>query len=250
MSARGIVATLIVGSTFVLLIGARRDPPRPPARVVERTYERPWLTREAAAQVIGAGGRLGPLFAGIEVGGPPPSPEVRARIAEFARANHVAIGLDVVDDELAAVRFSVVFGGCCGYEGADALALRLGRPRTQGCCGCEQDWVGDWSTVSEDGSMYIRARVRGHRRARPDRRGRVLGVRPRGRQHRAPRGAALALWPTAPHGGRYDDMAHARPERQRRARVVSVGGRDPEAVVNRMRGRLSSAWRAAENRCR
>jgi hypothetical protein len=46
------------------------------------------LTREAQNQLVSPNGTPGPLFAGMTLGGSPPSAEARARIAEFARANH------------------------------------------------------------------------------------------------------------------------------------------------------------------
>jgi len=156
---------MIAGSVVVMLVVPRRpEPPAPPAKPapVVRALERPWLTREAAAQVVGPAGSLGPLFSDVELGGPAPAPVVRTRIAEFARANGIDIDFEVIDGELVAVRFDVTFGGCCGYEGADALARRFGRPRTQSCCGCTPDWVDDWTVALEDG-VHVRGRVRVNR---------------------------------------------------------------------------------------
>jgi hypothetical protein len=153
---------MIVGSAAIILVVPRR--PEPPARPAPaaRVLERPWLTREAAAQIVGPAGGLGPLFSDVELGGPAPAPGVRARIAAFARANHVDLDFEVVADELVAVRFAVTFGGCCGYEGADGLARRFDRPRTQACCGCTVDWVDDWTVALEDG-VHVRGRVRVNR---------------------------------------------------------------------------------------
>jgi hypothetical protein len=161
MSAKAMLA-MAAGTGLFIYFAARRDEPRePPAP--ERPYEVPWLTRDAAAQIIARGGGLGPLFDGLTLGGSAPSPEVRARIAAFARAHHVAIDLDVVDDELAAVRFEVTFAGGYGYEGADVLALRLGRPSTGKCCVCGPDtWIDDWAIARDDG-VYMRGRVRVNR---------------------------------------------------------------------------------------
>jgi hypothetical protein len=155
------VAAMIAGTVLVVVAGARspttqRAPPQPPPPEV------PWLTPEAAAQVVAPGGGLGPLFEGVELGGPAPSPAQRARIAAFARDHRVAIELEVDDGELAAVRFAVTFGGCCGYEGADVLALRLGRPDTERCCGCESTWIDDWA-LTLDGGVRMRGRVRVNR---------------------------------------------------------------------------------------
>ncbi len=138
--------------------GGRRATEPKPTIPPPRVHEAAWLTPEAAAQVIGPGSRLGPLFAGVDVGGPPPSPEMRTRIDAFARANHVDIAIDVADDEVVAVRFAVEFAGCCGYEGADVLALRLGRPKTYDCCDCEGSWADDWGIATEDG-LRLRAHV-------------------------------------------------------------------------------------------
>jgi hypothetical protein len=58
------------------------------------------------------------------------------------------------------VRFAVTFGGCCGYEGADVLALRLSRPQTETCCGCGRGtWIDDWA-ITSDAGVYMRASVR------------------------------------------------------------------------------------------
>lgn len=162
MSAQVWLGGMIVGSVLVIGLGSRGDSADPPP-APRVSPETPWLTHEAAAEIIGPDGTLGPLFHGVTLGGLAPSPEVRARIAEFARANNVGIQLEVVDDEVAAVRFDVTFGGCCGYEGADVLAKRLGRPRLDTCCGCREfDWIDDWAIALEDG-VHMRARVRVNR---------------------------------------------------------------------------------------
>ena len=83
---RGLCA-MVVGAALVMVVAGRRPEPAR-ARPVPATtrHERPWLTHEAAAQIIGHGGRLGPLFVGVVLGGPPPrrrsargSPRSRAR---------------------------------------------------------------------------------------------------------------------------------------------------------------------------
>jgi hypothetical protein len=153
------IGAMVAGTAIVVVVARRPEHVREPARH-ERPVEAPWLTREAAAQVIGPDGGLGPLFDGLELGGLPPTASTRARIAEFARANHVAIDLEVRDSELAAIRFDVSFGGCCGYEGADVLALRLRRPSTGHCCVCGDDkWIDDWA-MATDAGVHVRARVR------------------------------------------------------------------------------------------
>lgn len=161
MSARVWLGVMVAGTTLVVLAGSR-PASEPRAPVTRRPSEAPWLSREAASQIIGSRGGLGPLFEGIELGGPAPSAGVRARIAQFARANNVKIELEIAEDEVAAVRFEVMFGGCCGYEGADVLALRLDRPTAQDCCGCEKSWLDDWAITTDDGAV-LRARVRVNR---------------------------------------------------------------------------------------
>jgi hypothetical protein len=163
VSAKGMLGAMVAGSVLVVVAVSRLDSAPPPPTTPQRPYDVPWLTPDAAAQLIGVGGTLGPVFSDLELGGPAPSSIVRTRIAEFARANDVEIDLEVVDRRLAAVRFAVTFRGCCGYEGADVLALRLGRPKTQECCGCETGWIDDWVTVNEDRSIHMRARVRVNR---------------------------------------------------------------------------------------
>ncbi len=96
------------------------------------------------------------------LGGSAPTPATRERIAAFAKANHVDIGFEISDDELRAVTFEVAYGGCCGYEGADVLALRMGRPQVSECCGCEREWINDWVATTDDG-VHMRARVRVNR---------------------------------------------------------------------------------------
>jgi hypothetical protein len=149
---------MVAGSVAVMVF-AGRQPDAPAAPMVERAHERPWLTPEAAQLIIGPGGKLGPVFTGLALGGPEPLAEDRERIEIFARAHDVNIHLDVVDHVLAGVRFSVTFGGCCGYEGADSFATRLERPRSGRYF---RDWVDDWSIVADDGT-YARTRVRVNR---------------------------------------------------------------------------------------
>jgi hypothetical protein len=154
------LVTMLAGTAFVMLVGARHAGPYSPAPLPTRPPEQPWLSREAAAQLVGTNGRLGPLFADVRLGGPAPSPAVRERIATFARDNRVAIDLEVEGDELAAVRLDLSYSGGVGYEGADVFALRLGRPSTGGCG--PDTWINDWYIASEDG-VYMRARVRVNR---------------------------------------------------------------------------------------
>jgi len=158
MSAKLILAFMVVGTSIAIYFGARRDEPPPPAPEVVHD-EKPWLTKEAAAQIVLPGGDLGPLFKDVRIG-LPVTAEAQARIAEFAKANDVDIKLEVVDGDLAAIRFSVAYGGCCGYEGADVFADRMGRPETGNCCVCGPNtYFDDWTSVSEDG-VHMRAKVR------------------------------------------------------------------------------------------
>jgi hypothetical protein len=149
--------TMIAGSVAVMLIAARRPDPRP-LPPPPRAHERPWLSPEATSALIGPDGGLGPLFADVELGRSPPTREVRARIAEFARVNDVEIRFEVVAGELAAIRFAVTYGGCCGYEGADSLGRQLGRAHAySNCCDRRPYWADDWVKTLDDGTH-----LRGH----------------------------------------------------------------------------------------
>jgi hypothetical protein len=152
------LGAMLAGTVLVVFLGARRDPSPPPPPPVLHD-EVPWLSKEAAAQIVDPNGSPGPLFAHLHLGLPVPA-EAQARIAEFAKANNVEIKLEIVEGSLAAIRFSVSYGGCCGYEGADVLAVRMGRPETGNCCVCGPNtWINDWTTVSDDG-VHMRGRVR------------------------------------------------------------------------------------------
>lgn len=160
MSTKRLLFATIAATALIILVLVRRSEPARESPVHAPRAETPWLSSEAAAQIIGPGGTLGPLFSDVMLGGPAPSPAVRARIAEFARANRVAIEFEEADGGLEAIRFAVSFGGCCGYEGADVLALRLSRPSTGNCCVCGDDtWIDDWAIATDDG-LHMRARVR------------------------------------------------------------------------------------------
>jgi len=124
----------------------------PADEVIEaKEPEKAWLSREAAAQLT-AGGMLGDLFVGVTLGGSPPSAEIRERVAAFARANDVTIDFEIVDDELVAIRAEVTFGGCCGYEGVEALGSRLGQPNNGGGCGIPKFYYDNWTIANEDGT--------------------------------------------------------------------------------------------------
>jgi hypothetical protein len=152
---------MIVGTVGVLAVTPRHHPPSAPVKA-PRAYERPWLTPEAAAQIVNSDGRLGPLFADVVLGGAAPSAATRARIAAFARKNQVDIRFEVVDGDLAAIRFVATFGGCCGYEGADTLATRLKRGRVYGPGEDDWNWADDWSAATDD-DAYLTAHVRVNR---------------------------------------------------------------------------------------
>jgi hypothetical protein len=164
MAAKLMLAGIIGG---VVAIGAMAKSWPAPEDEPAPTRDQPldgWLSKEAAAQIFGGEkGGLGPLFAGMWPGSTAPSKEATDRIAAFARAHNVEIDLDIENEELVAIRFSVVFGGCCGYQGADILALRLGRPKTSECCGCANEWVDDWAISTEDGGLHVRTSVRVNR---------------------------------------------------------------------------------------
>lgn len=151
------LGVMVTASVLAVAWGARdRSKPQAPAR--ELPPEKPWLSKEAAAEIVGPGGTLGPLFVGLTFGLPPPVEE-RARIAAFARANDVAIDLETEGGELVAIRFDVEYGGCCGYEGAEVLALRAHRPLVGG--GYMRGPArrrNAWSIAHEDGT-FVRARV-------------------------------------------------------------------------------------------
>jgi hypothetical protein len=158
MSAKVMLGVMVAGTALVLFLGARRDAPSPPPPPPVKD-EVPWLTKEAAAQIVNVGGSLGPLFEGLHFGLPVPA-DAAARIEAFAKANHVELALEIVEGDLAAIRFSVSYGGCCGYEGADLLADRMGRPETGDCCVCGPNaYIDDWTTVSDDG-IHMRGRAR------------------------------------------------------------------------------------------
>ena len=87
---QGVSWAIVATAALAVLLGARQSKPAqaPPAAPAAR--ERPWLTPEAAAQIIGPGGSLGPLFAGVELGGPAPSPAVSSALG----ARHHAARID------------------------------------------------------------------------------------------------------------------------------------------------------------
>jgi len=144
-------ALLLIAGICLMAASIPRRHPHAPARRVHKT-ERPWLTRDAQDQLIGENGAPGPLFAGVTLGGLPPTQDQRDAIAQFANANAVDIELEVRDDTLTAIRASVTFGGCCGYEAVDVLGRRLSRPHLSLCVDCD-DYVpvDDWAYEPEHG---------------------------------------------------------------------------------------------------
>lgn len=154
MTNRG-AAVLLIGGIGLMAASIPRGHSRAPAHRVHKA-ERPWLTREAQDQLLGESGVPGPLFAGVTLGGPAPSQPQRDAIAAFAKANDLDIRLEVTDDTLVAIRASVTFGGCCGYEAVDLIGRRLSRPYTYPCCDCgEGNPVDDWAYEPEPG-VHVR----------------------------------------------------------------------------------------------
>ena len=127
MNTRAAAVLMIAGIGLLAAAIPRTRTRRSAAPRVHRT-ERPWLTREAEDELIGEHGEPGPLFAGVTLGGPPPSVEQRLAIATFARDHAVDIQLEIKAETLVAIRASITFGGCCGYEAVDVLGRRLSRP--------------------------------------------------------------------------------------------------------------------------
>lgn len=159
VSAKILVGFIVVASALAVGKAATSTRSAEPPPVVERKVkEKPWLAKEAAAQVVGEGGAMGPLFDGFDLGGAPPDAKHRALIAEFARKNDVAIDIDVRGGVLQSVRFEVSYGGCCGYEAADLFARRIGRPFNGGGCFGEKEWLNDWAASPGDGTR-LRAKV-------------------------------------------------------------------------------------------
>lgn len=149
------VAVAAAASAIVLLTP---QPSTPSEAAVLPAPEKPWLSREAEAQIFAGPGQLGPLFDGVLLGGGAPTAETRERIAAFARANDLTIDFEIVEDELVAIRLDVTFGGCCGYEGIDLLAQRLGQPNNGGGCGTPKFFYDNWAITHEDGT-HVRAAV-------------------------------------------------------------------------------------------
>ena len=150
---KGLVGMVVSGLVVwgVVALVPRSEVPAE-AAAVAAAPERPWLDHAVADEIVGPGGTLGPLFTGVTLGGAPPPAEVRDHIAAFAREHDVAIDFEIVDDELVAIRFDVTFGGCCGYEGAEALANRIGRPKHLGGCGDPTYYYDNWALAHEDGT--------------------------------------------------------------------------------------------------
>lgn len=160
------VSARVLGVVIVALATScgSRDSDPPPAPVKPPEPEPEWMTKAATAQLIGEDAMPGPLFVGLVLGGPAPTAEAKERIAAFARANHLEVYLDVEGDKLSAIRLDVSYGGCCGYEGADALGLRLKRPKTMDCLHCTwEGWLDDWVRASADLRVVLQASIRVNR---------------------------------------------------------------------------------------
>ena len=153
-------AAILIGGIGLLAASIPRGHRGAPSTRRAHQTERPWLTREAQAELIGEHGAPGPLFAGVTLGGPDPSTAQRAAIAAFAKQHALDIQLEVHDDTLVAIRASVTFGGCCGYEAVDMIGRRVQRPYLYPCCDCgEGNPVDDWAFEPEPG---VHARFHTH----------------------------------------------------------------------------------------
>ena len=151
------IVTMVAGTGLVVWLGSRHhDEPEPPPAPA-RAPDPEWLSKAAAAELVGSDAGPGPLFAGLTIGGPAPSPEARARIAEFATKNHVDIDLETRDDKLTAIWLDVKFKGAFGSEGADVFALRLKHPSTSVCYG-DVHWIDMWALVLDSG-LRLRGNV-------------------------------------------------------------------------------------------
>ena len=159
MSAKTGLWMLIAGSVLAMVLSVIYGAPQPAKKPPPvHAHERPWLSREAMEQLVSPSGGPGPLFASLTLGGPPPDADTRNAVEAFASVNGIEIHLDVEDGELAEIRVGVTFGGCCGYEGADALGRLLHRTRRypdESARGVPSD---RWNIVSDEG-VNIHARV-------------------------------------------------------------------------------------------
>jgi len=164
MSHRTVLWLLLAGSVAAMVVAGRRFSPEtePAVEPVVRAHERPWLAPAAVDEIFAADNAPGPLFADLPLGGAEPSAETRARIAKFAQDNNVEIELETREATLVAIRFAVTYGGCCGYEAADALGRKLGRPWTEEGCPSPKEWVNRWSVPAGD-HVQLRGRVRVNR---------------------------------------------------------------------------------------
>lgn len=162
MSAKLLLAAMLLGTPTVMVLGGRDEPTLPTPAPVSKYQERPWLTPEAAAELVSAGARPGPLFAGVILGGSEPPTPIRERIAAFAKQHGVDIDLEMTHGNVAAIRATVVYDGGFGYEGADMLGLRLQRPTSGGGCFGPSTWINDWGLALGSG-MFARVSIRVNR---------------------------------------------------------------------------------------
>jgi len=161
MGAKVMLAAMLLGTPTVMVLGARPES-APPVAEKPRTYtEKPWLTREAAAELVAPGGRPGTLFAGVILGGSEPPAPIRERIAAFATQHGIDIELEMNEGNVTAIRATVIYDGGFGYEGADMLGLRFERP-AYGGCGSGHTWINDWSLALGSG-VYARVSIRVNR---------------------------------------------------------------------------------------
>lgn len=151
---RAVLWLLVAGSVGVMVYAVNRsrvEPVEEPLPVVH-AHERPWITDAAIDEVLGEGGGPGALFSDVAFGSTPTA-MTRARIEQFAKTNDVEIRLETKADQVTAIRFAVTYGGCCGYEGADRLGRRLGRPWTEDGCPAPKEWVNTWTFQGSDTTL-------------------------------------------------------------------------------------------------
>jgi hypothetical protein len=154
---------MVAGAGLVIFLGTRGhhddDPPPPPPPKAGPQ----WIGRDAVPHLVAPGGKPGPLFDGMTLGGAAPTDVQRARVDEFAKKNDMDIALEMHDDKLAAIRVGITFKGGFGSEGAEVFALRFQRPSTGTCCVCGPDtWINSWAYVLE-GGVRVRARIKANR---------------------------------------------------------------------------------------
>jgi hypothetical protein len=156
-----LLAALVVAGGLVALVAASWPSYAPPVAEAAIEPEKPWFSREALRQVVNLERGFGPLFEGSVVGRSAPSEATRARIAAFAKQHDVGLELEIRDGELRSVTLDITFGGCCGYEGVDVMAMGLARPSVSEACGDPGSFIDNWAVFTED--ARIRATIRVNR---------------------------------------------------------------------------------------